>query len=213
MAAAWAKNLIIFQSGFVLFCTEEDEVEMNARPKCVIVTGRPGSGKTTLSKKLTTILHMPMLSRDEIKVGYVSSFGVSHEKLPSDTNQKVTTLFFSAIQMLLDANVSVVVEAAFQHRVWAKFIPELSGQVYFIICDVEPTLCAQRHLDRGLKDPSRAFYHGDHRVKVFRETGEFLKPGDYRPPSFDVPTLSVATTDGYTPELEDISAFIASESG
>jgi broad-specificity NMP kinase len=95
---------------------------MNVRPKCVIVTGRPGAGKTTLSKKLSESLHMPMLSRDEIKEGFVNSYGVSHEKLPADTNRKVTDLFFSATQMFLESGVSIVVEAAFQHKLWEEVV-------------------------------------------------------------------------------------------
>lgn len=193
--------------------SSNSRIKMNIRPKCVIVTGRPGSGKTTLSRKLSELLHMPMLSRDEIKEGYVTSFGVSHENLPADTNRKVTTFFFSAMQMFLEAKVSVVVEAAFQHKVWEEIVPRLSGigRLFFIICDVDPTLGAQRHLDRGLNDPSREFYHGDKSVKVYRETGEFLEPGDYSPPTFDVPTLRVVTTDGYCPELAEIRGFIVGE--
>lgn len=183
---------------------------MNAKVKCVIVTGRPGSGKTTLSKKLSELLHMPVLSRDEIKEGFVSSFGISHENLPTDTNRKVTDLFFSATQTFLEANVSIVVEAAFQHKLWKEIVPRWSdmSQLFIVICDIDPYLCAQRHLDRGLNDPSREFYHGDKRVRVFRETGHILEPGNYNSPKFDVPTLKVATTDGYSPELVDIRDFI-----
>jgi hypothetical protein len=72
-------------------------------------------------------------------------------------------------------------------------------------------LCAQRHLKRGLDDPTREFYHGDKRVKVFRETGEFLGPGNYDPPSFEVPTINVSTVDGYSPDLATIRDFIVEE--
>ena len=40
------------------------------------MTGRAGAGKTTLSKKLGARLWMPVISRDEIKEGYVNTFGV-----------------------------------------------------------------------------------------------------------------------------------------
>jgi len=183
---------------------------MDLRPKCVIVTGRPGAGKTTLSQQLSDLLHMPVLSRDRIKEGFVSTFGIRHDELPADTNRRVTELFFATAQMLLEAEVSLVVEAAFQHKVWEEAVPRWSevSQLFFIVCYADPTACARRHLDRGLKDPSREFYHGDRRVAVFRETGEFLAPGDYVPPSFDLPTLRVRTADGYAPALPTIKEFI-----
>ena len=54
---------------------------LKRKPMCIIVTGRPGSGKTTLSKKLARRLWMPVISRDEIKEGYVNTYGVRHDEL------------------------------------------------------------------------------------------------------------------------------------
>ena len=188
----------------------ENAVKVPPRPKCIIVTGRPGAGKTTLARELSHLVHMPLLSRDEMKEGFVTTFGVSHEELAPDTNRVVTDAFFSIVRSVLQARVSLVVEAAFQHKLWSEAVAAWSnvGELRFIICEAEPLLCAQRHLDRGLADPTREVYHGDRRVKVFRETGEFLPPGDYSPPSFDLPTLSVTTADGYTPDLPAIKGFI-----
>jgi len=91
---------------------------MNARPRCIIVSGRPGSGKTTLAGELSLRLYLPKLSRDEIKEGYVSTFGVKHDRLPEDTNGKVNEVFFGTALDLLRSSVSVVLEAAFQHKLW-----------------------------------------------------------------------------------------------
>lgn len=183
---------------------------MKALPKCVIVTGRPGSGKSTLARKLRELLHMPLLSRDEIKEGFVSSFGVSHEDLPASANREATEAFFSAVNVFLERKVSVVVEAAFQHQLWAKVVEpwSMASEMYFVLCEVDPGLAAKRHLQRGLDDPSRVFFHGDRRVSVFKETGEVLPPGDYVPPSFEVPTLRVGTTNGYDPGLTAIQGFV-----
>jgi hypothetical protein len=162
---------------------------------------------------LSESLHMPMLSRDEIKEGFVSTFGVRHDTLPAGTNRKVTDFFFSTVQAFLDAQVSLVVEAAFQQKLWEETLSRWhsGGQPYFVICDADPALCAQRHLDRGLNDPTREFYHGDKRVRAFKETGEFLGPGNYAAPSFNVPTLRVSTADGYSPDLAAINKFIVEE--
>ena len=186
---------------------------MKPQPKCVIITGRPGSGKTTLSGKLSKLLHVPLLSRDEIKEGFVNSFGISHDQLPADTNGKVNNIFFSTAQMMLEGGVSILVEAAFQHKVWEQVVPHWAqaSSLYFIVCETDPLLSARRHLDRGLNDASRGFYHGDKRVQVFKETGQFLGAGEYTPPAFDLPTLKVLTTDGYSPDLAFIKNFIFPE--
>lgn len=64
------------------------------RPKCVLLTGRPGSGKTTLADKLSKQLYLPKISRDEFKEGYVNTFDVRHNELPE---YDVPTLFVSTV--------------------------------------------------------------------------------------------------------------------
>lgn len=65
-------------------------------------------------------------------------------------------------------------------------------------------VAAKRHLQRGLDDPDREFYHGDKRVEIFRKTGEIAPPGDYTAPDFDVPTIRVSTEREYSPSIADI---------
>ena len=122
---------------------------------------------------------MPVISRDGIKEGFVNTHGVKHDRLPADTNSLVTDLFFEIVNRYLAAKISVVVEAAFQHRVWEPKIPrilELCTPV-FVVCAVDGMVAARRHLQRGLDDPDREFYHGDRRVEIYRRTGEIAPPG------------------------------------
>ena len=181
-----------------------------SKPKCILITGRPGSGKTTLASELSRTLYMPKISRDEIKEGYVNTFGVKHDQLPPDTNGIVNEVFFQTVLDLLRGQVSIIIEAAFQHKLWDKVIPRILqiAEAYIIICDLDPLTSAQRHLERGLADSRREFYHGDKRVAIYRQTGEFSPGGEYEPPHYDVPTLKVSTWDGYDPGLDELQLFV-----
>jgi len=182
------------------------------KPKCIIVTGRPGAGKTTLAKALGQRLWIPVISRDEIKEGYVNTFGVKHDQLPADANAVVFDIFFDIVCRYLAHNVSTVIEAAFQHQVWVRKMPQISeiSRPYLVICFVEGMTAARRHLERGLDDPNREFYHGDKRVSIYRETGVIAPPADYVTPAFDVPMLFVSTEAGYVPSIDEIARWIRS---
>ncbi len=188
---------------------------MDAKPRCIIVTGRPGSGKTTLAAELGRKLYLPRVSRDEIKEGYVNTFGVRHDQLPDDTNVKVNEVFIQTTLNLLSGSVSVVIEAAFQQKLWSPIVPRIMevSHAFIVICELDAETSARRHLERGLNDPNREYFHGDRRVRIYRETGEFAPGGSYDPPRFDVPTLCVSTRDGYEPGLERIVEFAGGVAG
>jgi predicted kinase len=179
---------------------------MDKKPKCVIVTGRPGSGKNTLATKLARTLWMPLVSRDEIKEGYLNTFGVRHDELGPDANKHATEVFFELVHQYLTRKVSVVIEAAFQHHVWEPRMPKIAelASPFMILCTIDDALAAKRYLDRGLADPEREYYHGDNMVVHYRNSGEVLPFSDYSRPRFSFPTIEVSTVGDYSPGLSEI---------
>ena len=179
---------------------------MNPRPKCIIVTGRSGSGKTTLAPILAKRLWMPVIHRDDIKEGYVTTFGIRHDELPPDTNLTVTNLFFDLVTQYLAANVSIVIEAAFQHHVWEPRMPTILelADTQMVLCSADDSLTEKRQIQRGLDNPDREFYHGDHKVVHYKKTGEVLAAASYAEPEFDIPTIRVSTDCEYVPTLDEI---------
>ena len=149
---------------------------------------------------------MPVICRDEIKEGYVNTFGVKHDELPPDTNGLVTDFFFEMVNQYLAGHISVVIEAAFQHHVWEPRMPRIldSAHVWIVLCSADDAVTSRRPLQRALDNPDREFYHGDHRAAHYRKTGENLPPADYSAPKFDVPTIEVSTDGDYVPSIDDI---------
>lgn len=149
---------------------------------------------------------MPVISRDEIKEGYVNTCGVKHNQLPVDTNRLVSKLFFEIVNQYLAGNISVVIEAAFQQKGWEPGMPKILelASASIILCSIDSAVAASRHLQRGLENPKREFYHGDKRVAQYRQTHKILPPENYAAPRFNISTFKVSTDGEYVPAIDEI---------
>jgi predicted kinase len=179
-------------------------------PTLIIITGRPGSGKTTLAHSLAKATHCPLISRDEIKEGFVNTTGNAGTP-GDDIGRQIYETFFETLNLLLTHRITLVAEAAFQHKLWAPKLEPLQkiASLRIIHCEIDPKLARSRHIERGLADPSRERFHGDLAIQAFRE-GRELPIETYDPPHLDVPTLNVDTSDGYNPTLQSIVSFTSS---
>src|SRR5215213_5232879 len=79
------------------------------KPFVIVVTGRPGSGKTTLAHTLAKHIHCPALCRDEFKEGYVHTMGGTHASLETDINRRLYDIFFETVDFVVSKGVSVVI--------------------------------------------------------------------------------------------------------
>ncbi|MDI9486287.1 MAG: AAA family ATPase [Bacillota bacterium] len=167
-------------------------------PYLLVVTGRPGAGKTTFAKELSNEFCMPMISRDQIKEGYVHTFGKRHSELPEGANKAATDVFFATLTGLLENKVSVIAEAAFQHGVWATGLKQFMGKarIYLLVCQVDDEVALNRFVRRGLDNPLREYFHGD--------KGVDMTMNPYEEPRLDVPTFHVDTSGTYSPSIKEL---------
>ena len=179
------------------------------KPHLIVVTGRPGAGKTTFSRALGSELFMPVVSRDAIKEGYVHTFGKGHAELPPDTNGIVSNIFFDALKMLVSNRVSTIAEAAFQHKIWSPGLEWFldKARVSILICTVDEQVALDRFLRRGLTHASREYFHGDPGIDRARK-GFAVQPAPYDEPHLDVPTFHVDTSGEYVPSVRELAGLI-----
>lgn len=177
------------------------------KPYLFIVTGRPGSGKTTFAGELSRAAMLPVISRDQLKEGYVHTQGRPHNELPEDANRIVTDLFFKAIEGLIDGGVSLIAEAAFQHKVWSARLGPLmdKARVRLFICSPggDGRVALERFLERGLSDPRREYFHGDKGVHMARAGVELTVSG-YEELRLEATTWHIDTSDGYEPGIDEL---------
>lgn len=126
---------------------------------------------------------------------------------------RASEAFFKVVGTLLKHRVTLIAEAAFQHDLWAQMLEPIRQitHIRIILCVIDPRLARARYIARGLDDPGRERFHGDHAVQAARE-GHELPIEIYNPPHLDVPTLNVDTTDGYTPPFQSIVSFASAAS-
>jgi predicted kinase len=164
-------------------------------PALIVVSGRPGAGKTTLAHAVARGVGCPAVCRDEIREG------MAHAGTPDPTMLRTFEAFFATVELMLRAGVTVVAEAAFQDKLWRPRLEPLAalGTIRIIRCDVDPAVARERIVRRRLAVPTRAA-HSD---RAWLDG----PPPDWTPIAMDLPTLAVDTTDGYSPGLPEIIAF------
>ena len=174
-----------------------------ARPTLILVTGPAGSGKTTLAHQLAAEIGCPVLSRDAIKEG----MALSHPGFVASTSDPLTLrtygVFFEAMSLLLRADVTLVAEAAFQHRLWVQGLAPLDGlaTLRIVRCAVSDEIARDRQQRRLLAQSTRSA-HAD--------AEHLSRATTFDPIQLDWPTLDVDTSDGWRPGLPAIAAFCRS---
>ncbi|MGY0236785.1 AAA family ATPase [Longispora urticae] len=175
-----------------------------SRPTLIVVSGPPGTGKTTLAHAIARAVGCPAICRDEIKEGMAHATPGFTAGPDDPLTRRTFGTFFEVLGLLLGAGVTVVAEAAFQDPRWRPGLERLAAlaAVRVVRCAVDPAVARARIARRAAEDGLRAA-HDDRGFLAGAD-----RPLDaFVPISLAVPTLRVDTTDGYDPGLAEIVAF------
>ncbi len=141
-----------------------------AAPLFVVVSGRPGSGKSTVAAQLASALGLSLLAKDAIKQTLVDVLGAADVEasraLGRAARHVLTTVAATSTGAVLDSVWPPGDDAADPS---AGALRALPGTVIEVHCDVAPELAAQRYrareaghvtfgpaADRGEAEQSRA---------------------------------------------------------
>jgi predicted kinase len=177
-------------------------------PTLVVVSGPPGSGKTTLAHGIARALGCPAVCRDEIKEGMAHATP-GYAPHPGDAlSWRTLTTFFDMLTLLVTAGVTVVAEAAFQDKLWRPGLEPLAdlAAIRIVHCVLDPAVARARMARRIEQEARRAAHDDHHLLQAQADAGN--PPGAFVPLALPVPALHVDTTAGYRPDIPDILAFI-----
>jgi predicted kinase len=178
--------------------------------RLVIISGPPGSGKSTLARTLGREFGWLVISRDEIKEGMTANFP-AYVPTPSDTiTQRTYDAFFETINLLLNARISHICEAAFSADLWHRHLDSIMhvADIRLVKCDVDPGLGLRRVRDRAASPRTSRRAHVDSMINFTQMSADDLRRY-YTTISYDgVQAINLDTTAGYDPPMETVKRFV-----
>jgi adenylylsulfate kinase-like enzyme len=139
----------------------------------LVMSGLPGSGKTSLGRSLARALDLPLLDKDEILEGLFESLGVGD----GDWRNRLSRAADEVLRRLALESGGAVLASFWRHPRSTKesgtpvsWLNDLPGPVVEVYCACGPKMAAQRFLGR-----KRHAGHLDHQKRQEEVVEDFVR--------------------------------------
>lgn len=129
-------------------------------PRLIIVTGLPGTGKTTLARELAARLRVPLLAKDAIKEPLLSTLGASDRAQSRRLSDASFAVLFTIAHELAAAGIDALIEGNFRPGEHEASLRPSSARFAQILCSADEAERLARLAARA-SDPSRHAGHRD----------------------------------------------------
>jgi predicted kinase len=157
----------------------------------VVVSGPPGSGKTTVAVPLASALGLPLLAKDTVKEALMDRLGADSLERSRELGRAAFAVLFAVARSHLDAGAGLVLEANFGRGASERDLRPLvaRSRAVLVHCWAPRDVLVARFRDRA------ATRHPGH-FDLVRLDGEppWLRPPASQAPELEVPCLGIDTT-------------------
>lgn len=162
-------------------------------PALIIITGHPGTGKTTLAHRLSDELKLPVVCKDEVKEILFDRLGWDDKEWSQKLSLASYSIMDYMIENTLNAGSGLIIEsnfiAEYDSERMRKFIQKFGARAVQILLYCNENVRSDRFMNRISSGNRHPGHHARDKAQ------EHLERSKRIPLALDIPLIEIDTTD------------------